>query len=110
MRQQRKLWPFLGMVSALTLSVPMVGSGQSYEAGELERGDRLVTRSYVDQNFSSNEFFTQTDRDLITRVRVALEDDSRTRDFVKNVDINVHQGRVVLQGFIPTERDHEHLI
>src|ERR1043166_8991376 len=109
MQHQRKLWAFVGLVSALTLSVFTVGSSQSYQMGDSERGDRFASRSYVYQNYSADHFFTQADRDLVTRVRVALEDDSKTRDLARYVTINVNQGRVALQGSIPSERDHEYL-
>ncbi len=106
MQQQRTLWPLI-ILSVLTLSLPATGLGQERET---LRENHTASRLYTRQDFSADEFFTQADRDLITRVETNIADDPRTAGIAKNITVGAGQGAVMLGGSVPSEKERDQLV
>ena len=56
-------------------------------------------------NFTSSQIFTQADRDLVERVRQRIRENRDVKAYAESIQINVHQGKVMLMGSVKSEKD-----
>lgn len=109
-------WSTVYVMSTITLSVPpSLTYGQSRGMGVSGVGngshsDSAVTRSSARQDFSSNEFFTQAERDLVTLVRDNLAVDPAVAPAAAGLEIGAEQGVVILRGPVPDMRDRDLIV
>ena len=93
MRTRTILQGFLTVSLALALTTPAVVYG--YGANQRD--------SY--NNFTSGQFFTQSDRDLVKRVRERIRENRDVEAYAENIQIKANQGTVMLTGSVKNERD-----
>lgn len=100
-------WPSYRTSTPASYHLYRVAAHQRYQTAE---ADPIVIR----QDFSSSEFFTQADRDLVRRVRENLNIDPAVSAAAANVQIGTRisadQGTIVLQGSVPSERERERIL
>lgn len=108
MPTRKQIFCVLCVTGVTAFSAPPLVSGRTRM--DYQQREREVLQHHQSHNLTPTEFFTQAERDLITRVQEHLGVDPALAPIANNLTIEAEVGAISLEGTVPTQADKERLI